>query len=158
MLYYLFGLAFTAFFQINLGIYIQNSSTELSVLVDRSVGGTSLVDGQIELMLHRSIVYDSVLRIIVIIQFYSILVHFFFLIRIFALMILKELPLAFRRLLHDDSRGVGEVLNETVCVLDKCEGLTVSIIICLIQFFPKFPWIFPYYEKMFEHKGGVSPC
>ena len=26
---------------------------ELSVLVDRSVGGTSLVDGQIELMLHR---------------------------------------------------------------------------------------------------------
>lgn len=33
----------------------------------------------------------------------------------------------YRRLLHDDSRGVGEVLNETVCVLDRCEGLTVSI-------------------------------
>jgi hypothetical protein len=30
-------------------------------------------------------------------------------------------------LLHDDARGVGEALNETVCVLDKCEGLTVSI-------------------------------
>ncbi|XP_062104684.1 alpha-mannosidase At3g26720-like isoform X1 [Humulus lupulus] len=67
--------------RINLGIYMQDSISELSVLVDRSVGGSSLVDGQIELMLHR-------------------------------------------RLLHDDSRGVGEVLNETVCLHDKCEGLT----------------------------------
>lgn len=40
-------------FQINLGIYIKDESTELSVLVDRAVGGSSLVDGQIELMLHR---------------------------------------------------------------------------------------------------------
>ena len=32
---------------------MQDSSSELSVLVDRSVGGSSLVDGQIELMLHR---------------------------------------------------------------------------------------------------------
>ncbi|XP_062151729.1 alpha-mannosidase At3g26720-like isoform X2 [Alnus glutinosa] len=71
------------YYPINLGIYVQDSNTELSVLVDRSVGGTSLVDGQIELMLHR-------------------------------------------RLLHDDSRGVGEALNETVCVLDKCEGLTIQ--------------------------------
>ncbi|GLT70432.1 hypothetical protein SLA2020_425130 [Shorea laevis] len=31
-----------------------------------------------------------------------------------------------RRLLHDDSRGVGEALNETVCVLDKCEGLAIQ--------------------------------
>jgi len=29
-------------------------------------------------------------------------------------------------LLHDDSRGVGEALNETVCVLDKCEGLAIQ--------------------------------
>lgn len=29
---------------------------ELSVLVDRAVGGASLVDGQIELMLHRFVV------------------------------------------------------------------------------------------------------
>ncbi|KAG7984987.1 hypothetical protein I3843_03G001300 [Carya illinoinensis] len=71
------------YFPINLGIYVQDSSMEFSVLVDRSVGGTSLVDGQIELMLHR-------------------------------------------RLLHDDSRGVGEALNETICVLDKCEGLTIQ--------------------------------
>ncbi|KAJ6334115.1 hypothetical protein OIU78_011091 [Salix suchowensis] len=71
------------YYPVNLGIYVQDNSTELSVLVDRSVGGSSLVDGQIELMLHR-------------------------------------------RLLHDDSRGVGEVLNETVCVLDRCEGLTIQ--------------------------------
>ncbi|KAE8672445.1 Detected protein of unknown function [Hibiscus syriacus] len=57
------------------------NSTELSVLVDRSVGGSSLADGQIELMLHR-------------------------------------------RLIHDDIRGVGEVLNETVCVPEGCDGLT----------------------------------
>ncbi|XP_062103061.1 alpha-mannosidase At3g26720-like [Humulus lupulus] len=39
--------------RINLGIYMQDSISELSVLVDRSVGGSSLVDAQIELMLHR---------------------------------------------------------------------------------------------------------
>ncbi|XP_042391119.1 alpha-mannosidase At3g26720-like [Zingiber officinale] len=70
------------YYPINLGIYIQDNNTELSVLVDRAVGGSSIVDGQIELMLHR-------------------------------------------RLLHDDGRGVGEALNETVCVDDECEGLTV---------------------------------
>lgn len=32
----------------------------------------------------------------------------------------------FRRLLRDDSRGVAEALNERVCVLDTCQGLTVS--------------------------------
>jgi hypothetical protein len=35
-------------------------------------------------------------------------------------------PLPCRRLLLDDSRGVAEALNETVCVLDQCKGLTVS--------------------------------
>ncbi|XP_031105302.1 probable alpha-mannosidase At5g13980 isoform X1 [Ipomoea triloba] len=71
------------YYPINLGTYIKDSNTELSILVDRSVGGSSLVDGQLELMLHR-------------------------------------------RLLHDDGRGVGEALNETVCVTDKCAGLTVQ--------------------------------
>lgn len=71
------------YYPINLGIYVQDTSSELSVLVDRSVGGSSLNDGQIELMLHR-------------------------------------------RLLHDDKKGVGEVLNETVCLHDKCEGLTIQ--------------------------------
>lgn len=34
-------------------MYIEDDKTELSVLADRAVGGTSLVDGQVELMLHR---------------------------------------------------------------------------------------------------------
>ncbi|CAL5325500.1 unnamed protein product [Camellia sinensis] len=71
------------YYPVNLGVYIEDESTELSVLVDRAVGGSSLVDGQIELMLHR-------------------------------------------RLIHDDARGVGEALNEEVCVLDECKGLTVQ--------------------------------
>lgn len=41
--------------QINLGIYAQDNEKEVSILVDRSVGGSSLIDGQIELMLHRFI-------------------------------------------------------------------------------------------------------
>ncbi|KAF8694238.1 hypothetical protein HU200_038373 [Digitaria exilis] len=69
--------------QVNLGIYVEDGSKELSVLVDRSVGGSSIKDGQIELMLHR-------------------------------------------RLLHDDGRGVAEALNETVCLDNQCEGLTIE--------------------------------
>lgn len=46
--------------QINLGIYIQDNNTELSVLVDRAVGGSSIVDGQIELMLHRSVLASEI--------------------------------------------------------------------------------------------------
>lgn len=71
------------YYPINLGLYMEDNMSELSVLVDRSVGGSSIVDGQIELMLHR-------------------------------------------RLLFDDSRGVAESLNETVCVEDKCQGLTIQ--------------------------------
>lgn len=71
------------YYPINLGMYVKDESLEMSVLVDRSVGGSSTVDGQIELMLHR-------------------------------------------RMLHDDFRGVGEVLNETVCVLDECQGLMIK--------------------------------
>ncbi|KAM7509321.1 hypothetical protein LguiA_019774 [Lonicera macranthoides] len=71
------------YYPINLGIYVEDETTELSVLVDRAVGGSSLVDGQIELMLHR-------------------------------------------RLIHDDAKGVGEALNEEVCVLNDCKGLIVQ--------------------------------
>lgn len=39
-----------------------------------------------------------------------------------------------RRLLHDDVRGVGEVLNETVCIAGSCEGLTVKYILPTIIF------------------------
>lgn len=44
-------------FQINLGIYMKDNNTELSLLVDRSVGGSSIVDGQLELMLHRFMLF-----------------------------------------------------------------------------------------------------
>ncbi|KAF7123152.1 hypothetical protein RHSIM_Rhsim12G0180700 [Rhododendron simsii] len=71
------------YYPINLGMYIKDDSAEFSVLVDRSVGGSSIVDGQLELMLHR-------------------------------------------RLRHDDGRGVAEALNETVCVHNKCSGLTAQ--------------------------------
>ncbi|KAK3041857.1 hypothetical protein RJ639_000373, partial [Escallonia herrerae] len=71
------------YYPINLGMYMKDDISELSILVDRSVGGSSIVDGQLELMLHR-------------------------------------------RLLQDDGRGVAEALNETVCVLDKCTGLSIQ--------------------------------
>ncbi|KAJ0111521.1 hypothetical protein Patl1_01315 [Pistacia atlantica] len=64
------------------GNYYPIMIQKLSVLVDRSVGGSSIKDGELELMLHR-------------------------------------------RLHEDDSRGVAEALNETVCVFDECTGLTV---------------------------------
>ncbi|PIN24224.1 Glycosyl hydrolase, family 38 - alpha-mannosidase [Handroanthus impetiginosus] len=47
------------YYPINLGIYIEDSDKELSILVDRAVGGSSLVDGQIELMLHRRLLRDD---------------------------------------------------------------------------------------------------
>lgn len=71
------------YYPINLGIYLEDEDMELSVLVDRAVGATSLVDGQIEVMLHR-------------------------------------------RLLNDDARGVGEALNEEVCVHNTCKGLVIQ--------------------------------
>ncbi|XP_022991108.1 probable alpha-mannosidase At5g13980 isoform X2 [Cucurbita maxima] len=71
------------YYPINLGIYTQDDKKEFSVLVDRALGGSSLVDGQLELMLHR-------------------------------------------RLLLDDSRGVAEALNETVCVNNECRGLIIQ--------------------------------
>ncbi|KAK9278049.1 hypothetical protein L1049_027607 [Liquidambar formosana] len=71
------------YYPINLGIYMKDNRTELSILVDRSVGGSSIVDGQLELMLHR-------------------------------------------RLLRDDDKGIAEALDETVCVLDECTGLTIQ--------------------------------
>ncbi|KAF3786699.1 Alpha-mannosidase [Nymphaea thermarum] len=71
------------YYPINLGMYMVDRNFELSVLVDRAVGGASVADGQMELMLHR-------------------------------------------RLLHDDSRGVAESLNEVICVPGECEGLTIQ--------------------------------
>ncbi|KAI3671466.1 hypothetical protein L1987_87204 [Smallanthus sonchifolius] len=47
------------YYPINLGIYLKDEKSELSILVDRSVGGSSIVDGQLELMLHRRLLYDD---------------------------------------------------------------------------------------------------
>ncbi|GFY87906.1 glycosyl hydrolase family 38 protein [Actinidia rufa] len=70
------------YYPLNLGIFTVDKKSEFSVLVDRATGGASIEDGEVELMLHR-------------------------------------------RMIFDDSRGVGEALDETVCAGDKCEGLTV---------------------------------
>ncbi|QCE14629.1 lysosomal alpha-mannosidase [Vigna unguiculata] len=70
------------YYPINLGIYLKDKRKEFSILVDRAVGGSSIMDGQLELMVHR-------------------------------------------RLLQDDSRGVAEALNETVCIHNTCTGLSV---------------------------------
>ncbi|KAL4362664.1 hypothetical protein GQ457_04G014770 [Hibiscus cannabinus] len=47
------------YYPINLGIYMKDDNKELSLLVDRSVGGASIKDGQLELMLHRSLLQDD---------------------------------------------------------------------------------------------------
>ncbi|OAE30812.1 hypothetical protein AXG93_857s1150 [Marchantia polymorpha subsp. ruderalis] len=71
------------YYPINLGLYITDGAKDFSLLVDRAVGGASIKDGSLEIMLHRSLV-------------------------------------------NDDGRGVGEALNERVCVGQTCEGLTVK--------------------------------
>ncbi|XP_037294534.1 lysosomal alpha-mannosidase isoform X1 [Manduca sexta] len=40
-------------------IYIENGDKRLTVLTDRSQGGTSLQEGQVELMLHRRLLHDD---------------------------------------------------------------------------------------------------
>lgn len=47
------------YYPVNLGIYLHDDISEFSVLVDRSVGGSSILDGQIELMLHRRLLKDD---------------------------------------------------------------------------------------------------
>ncbi|XP_020576421.1 alpha-mannosidase-like [Phalaenopsis equestris] len=43
------------YYPINLGMYIEDENYELSILVDRACGGSSIQDGQLEIMLHRRI-------------------------------------------------------------------------------------------------------
>uniref|UniRef100_A0A7N0USJ5 Alpha-mannosidase n=1 Tax=Kalanchoe fedtschenkoi TaxID=63787 RepID=A0A7N0USJ5_KALFE len=47
------------YYPINLGIYTKDEKLELSVLVDRASGGSSIKDGEVELMLHRRMAYDD---------------------------------------------------------------------------------------------------
>ncbi|KAL6220707.1 hypothetical protein ACLB2K_008463 [Fragaria x ananassa] len=72
------------YYPLNLGIFTSDNKSEFSVLVDRTTGGSSIQDGQVEMMLHR-------------------------------------------RLLVDDGRGVGEALDETVCISNNtCQGITAD--------------------------------
>eukprot|EP00743_Colponemidia_sp_Colp-15_P004427 GILK01004773.1.p1 GENE.GILK01004773.1~~GILK01004773.1.p1 ORF type:complete len:997 (+),score=226.35 GILK01004773.1:428-2992(+) len=47
------------YYPINSAIYIQDDQHRLSVLVDRAQGGSSLLDGSVEVMLHRRMVHDD---------------------------------------------------------------------------------------------------
>ncbi|XP_024541409.1 alpha-mannosidase isoform X1 [Selaginella moellendorffii] len=47
------------YYPINLGIYLQENNTEFSVLVDRAIGGSSLKDGDVELMVQRRLLHDD---------------------------------------------------------------------------------------------------
>lgn len=142
--------------QINHGIYLKDKSNELSVLVDRAVGGSSIVDGQLELILHRfnpffllflSCFYTGISKNMKQLKGKMPVLCCFGPLRfpsgsvkfelygsytwnniVFQLWYTLNNAISvsfFRRLLYDDGRGVAEALNETVCIGDKCQGLTV---------------------------------
>ncbi|KAH7421965.1 hypothetical protein KP509_13G083700 [Ceratopteris richardii] len=47
------------YYPLNSGIYLSDNSIDFSILVDRSMGGSSVTDGELELMLHRRLLYDD---------------------------------------------------------------------------------------------------
>ncbi|KAL5063661.1 hypothetical protein RYX36_025398 [Vicia faba] len=47
------------YYPLNLGIYTKDKKSEFSVLVDRATGGSSIKDGEVELMLHRRLTNDD---------------------------------------------------------------------------------------------------
>lgn len=47
------------YYPVNLGIYMHDEKNEFSVLVDRALGGSSVLDGQTEIMLHRRLLKDD---------------------------------------------------------------------------------------------------
>ncbi|XP_007421015.1 lysosomal alpha-mannosidase isoform X1 [Python bivittatus] len=47
------------YYPVNSRIYIKDRKTQLTVLTDRSQGGSSLTDGSLELMVHRRLLHDD---------------------------------------------------------------------------------------------------
>ncbi|CAM4610488.1 unnamed protein product [Lepidochelys kempii] len=47
------------YYPVNSRIYIKNKKFQLTVLTDRSQGGSSVADGSVELMVHRRLLYDD---------------------------------------------------------------------------------------------------
>ncbi|KAJ7563275.1 hypothetical protein O6H91_03G104000 [Diphasiastrum complanatum] len=47
------------YYPVNLGLYLKDNEKEVSLLVDRAVGGSSLTDGELEVMLHRRLLHDD---------------------------------------------------------------------------------------------------
>lgn len=47
------------YYPINSRVYINDNKTQFTVMTDRSQGGSSLQDGNIEVMLHRRLLYDD---------------------------------------------------------------------------------------------------
>ncbi|KAL6220713.1 hypothetical protein ACLB2K_008469 [Fragaria x ananassa] len=47
------------YYPLNLGIFTSDKKYEFSVLVDRATGGASIKDGEVELMLHRRVLFDD---------------------------------------------------------------------------------------------------
>ncbi|KAM5546803.1 alpha-mannosidase [Rosa sericea] len=47
------------YYPLNLGIFTSDKKYEFSVLVDRATGGASIKDGELELMLHRRVLFDD---------------------------------------------------------------------------------------------------
>jgi len=47
------------YYPVNVGMYIKDSTKQFSLLTDRSLGGTSLQNGQVEVMIQRRLLYDD---------------------------------------------------------------------------------------------------
>nr|XP_015204430.1 PREDICTED: lysosomal alpha-mannosidase [Lepisosteus oculatus] len=47
------------YYPVNTRIYMKDKQSQLTVLTDRSLGGSSIRDGSLELMLHRRLLYDD---------------------------------------------------------------------------------------------------